>query len=322
LNLSDICIFTRSYRGDIEFLPYLYKSVEKYCSTWGDVVLVVEEDDEDLIKKIIPPWVKLCVEEHFATGSIQHKYSKLTADLYTNKDFIFHIDSDSIFTTHASISDLAIDNKPYLEYSSYEHLLSHQNSPDQIRLLKTYCKDISLRESMPMELKKIGVSDVDHWMRNHYDDWLLNNFEGWFSDWHEDWKNRFGVDLWRAGISNAIGFDVPYEFSRRPEKLYPRSMYSHARHHLESRFNMPVKNFIATRVGRQTNDVSKNDYFSDLNYLGAYLYYFMNEKIEWLNVELKGYSYRKEFVKQFISFDHLSDGVLRPESKKLLDSYF
>jgi hypothetical protein len=322
LNLNDICIFTRSYRGDIEFLPYLYKSIEKYCSNWGDVVLVVEDDDIDLIKKVIPSWVKLCIEEHFTVGSIQHKYSKLTADLHTNKDYIFHIDSDSMFTTHALLSDLALGNKPYLEYSSYEHLLSHQNSPEQIQILKKYCQDISLRESMPNELKNIGVSDVNHWMENHYDDWLSNNFEGWFKDWHEDWKNRFGVDLWKAGISNAIGFDVPFEFSRRPEKLYPAQMYLKARMHLQDRFNMPVKSFIATRVGRQTNGVSKNDYFSDLNYLGAYLYYFMKDEIEWLDIEKKGYSYRKEFVKQFISFDLLSNGALKPEAKSLLDSFF
>jgi hypothetical protein len=322
LNLSDICIFTRSYRGDVEFLPYLYKSIEKYCSAWGDVVLVVEDDDVELIKRVIPSWVKLCAEEHFTNGSIQHKYSKLTAELHTNKDYIFHIDSDSIFTTTASLSDLANESKPYLEYSTYKHLLSHQNSPEQVDLLKKYCQDISLRESMPNELKKIGVIDVDHWMKNHYDNWLSDNFDGWFKDWHEDWKNRFGVDLWKAGISNAIGFDVPYEFSRRPEKLYPASLYSNARKHLEDRFQMPVKDFIATRVGRQTNGVSKNDYFSDLNYLGAYLYYFMNEKIEWVDIELKGYSYRKEFVKQFISFDLLIDGFIRPEARELLDSYF
>ena len=75
-NLNDICIYTRSYIGDVAFLPYLYKSIERYCSGFGDVVLVLEEKDVDLVSPYVPSWVRIVSEESFAPGTIQHKYSK------------------------------------------------------------------------------------------------------------------------------------------------------------------------------------------------------------------------------------------------------
>jgi len=50
MNLNDICILTRTYSGDKELLPFLYKSIDKYCSGWGDVVLVLEKQDLDFVK--------------------------------------------------------------------------------------------------------------------------------------------------------------------------------------------------------------------------------------------------------------------------------
>src|SRR5580692_2721015 len=96
-SLDDICIFTRSYIGDLELAPYLYCSIEKHAPDISDVVLVVEEQDADAFRSIVPGWVKLIAERKFAPGTIQQKYSKLVADTHTSKQFILHIDTDSIF---------------------------------------------------------------------------------------------------------------------------------------------------------------------------------------------------------------------------------
>ncbi len=137
---SDICIYTRTYRGDADFLKFLYKSIAKFCSDWGDVVLVTEKADYSIIKNSVPSWVKVVSEDSFCPGVIQHKYSKLTADLHTDKKYIFHIDSDSIFNKSIDIQDLMHDGKPYLEYASYEHLLFYQNNPNTVDDFRNYCK--------------------------------------------------------------------------------------------------------------------------------------------------------------------------------------
>jgi hypothetical protein len=166
---------------------------------------------------------------------------------------------------------------------------------------------------LPSELNALGVSDSAAWIVEHFDNW----FESWFIDW----KDKYGVDIWRKGTEGAIGRPVEFEFSRRPEKLYPRSLYEKARSRLYEVHGIPTEEFIKTRIGKQTEGTNKDKYFSDLNYLGSILYYFMNNKIEWVDISVLGYEYRACFVKQFISYDMLENGNLKESAIKLLDSY-
>jgi hypothetical protein len=126
MNYSDICVFTRSYKGDIEFIPYLYRSIEKFLNKSIEIVLVVPNADIKLFEEIIPNWVKIFGEENFTNDNIQHKYTKLNADFYTEKKYIFHIDSDSIFTTNLELDYLTLNGKPYLEYATYEHIARYE----------------------------------------------------------------------------------------------------------------------------------------------------------------------------------------------------
>jgi hypothetical protein len=317
LSVTDICIFTRSYYEDRELLSNLYKSIQKFVPNWGDVVLVIEEKDLEAIKPYIPQWVRIEVEESFAPGTIQHKYTKLTADFYTDKKYIFHIDSDSIFIKSPSIDDLFINNKPILEYSSYKYLLDFQNSPENISELKEYCIEVILprllREDLKSNLKIEDVGDVNNWLFENFDTWfkgwIESYFDIWFKDWFTSWKKKFGMDIWREGTEYAIGREVEFEFSRRPEKLYPRELYCLARKILEDLHGISLKEFISSRIGKQEDIVRSELYFSDLNYLGAVLFYYLHDEITWIDVENLGYEYRPRFVEQFISYDVVSGGA-------------
>ena len=306
---KDICIFTRSYAGDKELLPYLYKSIEKFASNWGEVVLVVEDRDFEIIKPYVPHWVRIEVEESFAPGTIQHKYTKLTADFYTDKEFIFHIDSDSIFIDTPTLQDLFSEGKPYLEYAKYSDLLDYQNNDDFLKLMSTYARD----KVLPTELLKMGIQNPQNWITEHFNNW----FKGWF----ELWKENYGITQWRKGTSIAFGSDVMFEFSRRPEKLYPRLVYLLARNHIEKIHAITLKEFIATKIGIQTEGIAPERYFSDLNFIGAILHEYMKDQIEWIDITTAGYEHRKLFVKQFISYDILEKGALKLNSKADLNSF-
>jgi hypothetical protein len=193
------------------------------------------------------------------------------------------------------------DGKPYLEYASYEHLLFYQNDPNTVDDFRNYCK------------LNVAPRDISYKTKEEFAFWLETGFESWFSEYHKNWKEQYGIDVWREGTSFAIGLPVDHEFSRRPEKLYPRDLYAGARMRIESLHGLSVKEFIATRIGRQSLGVDRKSYFSDLNFLGAYLYNFMHEKIEWIDIQEKGYEYRRSFVKQYISYDSLSNGVVKKE---------
>lgn len=305
--LSDVAVYTRSYAGDRKLLPFLYDSIQKHVADAAEVILVIETKDVEAMTPFIPDWVKLVQEETFTAGTIQHKYSKLTADTHTDKDFIFHIDSDSVVTERITPDHLAKNGKPYLEITQYNSLLQHQNSEAFIESLK---HDV-LVNHLPQVLSGIGVKDQEQWKKEH--------FEAWFIEWFEGWRNSFGLDMWKEGTEFALGLPVHYEFSQKPEKLYPREIYSLARQRIEKVHDMSFKDFICTRIGRQAYGANRKDYFSDLNFIGACLYSFMPQQIEWLKTEEVGYDFRLTKIRQLISYDILdAEGNVKESAAEML----
>ena len=309
--VSDICIFTRSYIGDLSLLPELYASIEKNFSQASECILVVEEQDFETISRIVPDWVKLVSERKFAPGTIQHKYSKLTADLHTECEWIFHIDSDTLVLSPIDAEYLLQDGKPIIEVISYDSLKIHQNSPEFQSWLKDYVLKNHLQSDLKIELvkelRKQGVNDIEHWCKDHYDswheDWIRNESEAWFRDWYPSWKYAFGLDVWQEGTSYAFGSQVDLEFSQKPIKLYPRQVYKVCREHVQAVHSMSLADFILTRVGKQSYGVSRSQYFSDLNFIGACLYYYYHDSVHWVRTDVDGFDYRETRFNQRISYD-------------------
>lgn len=290
---SDICIFTRSYIGDASLLPGLYSSIEENFKHVAECILVIEEQDYDDLSKFVPGWVKICTEKKFAPGTIQHKYSKLTADLHTSCDWIFHIDSDTLASSQIDTGYLLRDGKPIIEITSYEQLRTYQEGND----FKSHMSSYVLEHHLPQELHKEGVKDEDSWIREHYSQW--------FDEWFPKWKYTFGLDVWQEGTSYAFGSQIDLEFSQKPIKLYPRQVYPVCREHIQAVHLMNLPDFILTRVGMQSYGISRNQYFSDLNFIGACLYYYFHDSVHWIRTDIDGFDYRDTRFNQRISYDIL-----------------
>ena len=101
---------------------------------------------------------------------------------------------------------------------------------------------------------------------------------------YEELKDT-GVASWQQGMEYTLGHKVPYEFSRSNDHVYPRSVYKPARDYLENRFNTTVVEFLKTRVGKVpkkcTYETGCHRLFSDFNYLGAFMYWNMEEAVSW-----------------------------------------
>jgi len=86
----------RTYRGDFEWLSYCLKSCAKHLTGVRDIVILCSNEDAPLL-------AHLTKERVVATGPdwvdcyLQQQYDKLTADLYTDADFIIHMDSDCVW---------------------------------------------------------------------------------------------------------------------------------------------------------------------------------------------------------------------------------
>jgi hypothetical protein len=324
-SLDEICIHTRSYICDLDLAPYLYRSIERHVADISDVVLVVEEQDVSAFRSIIPGWVRLIAERKFAPGTIQQKYSKLVADTHTSKQFIWHIDTDSIFVRRPEIKDLFLGNKPYAEVIRFEDLLAYQEGPAHTAELKAYILDTGLlKNELRKELVKMGIEDIDGWLAQNYTTWLQDNFEPWFANWFASWKNSWGLDVWRQGTEYAIGDTVDYEFNVTSEKLYPRGVYSICREVLERNHGVGLEDFIKSRVGVQAMDTPRKQYFSDHNFIGAVLHKYMHSSMEWVHVTSKRdedrYAVRRRCIQQFNSYDMVENGKLKDAAREMLEA--
>eukprot|EP00889_Picochlorum_renovo_P005197 jgi/Picre1/32227/NNA_007573.t1 len=91
------------------------------------------------------------------------------------------------------------------------------------------------------------------------------------------------ANIWKNGTSFAIGKQVPFEFSRKNQHLYPIEIYPRLRRFIEQRFGVSIKAFLATRVPTKNDLVedASTKLFSDFNMIGAYLWYYERDLIAW-----------------------------------------
>jgi hypothetical protein len=97
------------------------------------------------------------------------------------------------------------------------------------------------------------------------------------------------LDRWQGGTATALGLpSVEFEFSRSNDHLYPRGLYAATREHLEATHGVPLRTFLAGRLGRLTNAnnaARTRDelprLLSDFNTLGGYAYYRAPHLLAW-----------------------------------------
>jgi hypothetical protein len=91
-------LFIVSYKGDFDWLPYLFKSIDRHCKGFDEAVLALPEQDVPLLKA--PKWLKVVgySDKSFASSFMGHLWAKLSADQFCSGDVVVMLDSDCIFT--------------------------------------------------------------------------------------------------------------------------------------------------------------------------------------------------------------------------------
>lgn len=125
---DDVCVMIRSWRGDVKYAAMAAKSVLKHMPGAADIVLVIPEEDYEIFKHPARrsnshAKVRLVREPRLiADDHVQQKYSKLMADTYCTNAFIFHLDSDMVFSRTVYRKDLFFMGRPIMEYDRYDNL--------------------------------------------------------------------------------------------------------------------------------------------------------------------------------------------------------
>jgi len=101
--ISDL--FLRTYRGDYQWLPYLFRSLNRHASGWRKLIVVVpvgQEADFPVLPELDAP--EFCEAVEFATcpvyanDYIGQQITKLRAWELSDADAIGYLDSDMVFT--------------------------------------------------------------------------------------------------------------------------------------------------------------------------------------------------------------------------------
>lgn len=128
----------------------------------------------------------------------------------------------------------------------------------------------------------------------------LTEIENWFK---EQALKGGNPSLWSKGVGKALGRSIQMEYSRRIEKVYAKDWLLQMRTHIETFHGIPFKDFMAKQKGQKSpNDDSAQLYFSDFNYMGAFLWFFKRNDVHWIDTTLMGFWCRPLCAAQFHSY--------------------
>lgn len=89
--------------------------------------------------------------------------------------------------------------------------------------------------------------------------------------------DKLGKVPWRSGTEFVLGRPVPFEFMRRHPMMYPREVLEEFAEFILKRFGMSVTDFMLENCAKHS--------LSEFNILGAFAYYYMNDRFVWMNTE-------------------------------------
>eukprot|EP00903_Cladosiphon_okamuranus_P008190 g7887.t1 len=123
-----VSVMYRSFSDDAQLFNMSVQSVIEHFPSAHEVVVVVVEDDEALFKQILdehrasaPFPLHLVTEPDMMDDHVQQKYSKLRADLYTEGDFVLHLDSDGVVFEDIAYEHIFHLGKPVLPFRRYRN---------------------------------------------------------------------------------------------------------------------------------------------------------------------------------------------------------
>lgn len=118
-------IVIRSYYRDFRWLRYCLASIDRYCHGFRNVVVVIPQTSLAKWR-----WLGLRADRVVCCPAYRDDYlgqqvTKLFADIYSDADYVCHVDSDCVFQRSTTPGDLADAGRPHVLMEPYARLDSH-----------------------------------------------------------------------------------------------------------------------------------------------------------------------------------------------------
>ncbi len=133
--MTDILIV--NYARDFPYLEWCLRSIQKFARGFHRLLIIVPDRDLTLLKEVlhrVPLFgfsdknepIKFLeiqgIDEWPDKGMLHHMSVIMHADIYSDSDFICHIDSDTIFTAPVTPDTFIKNGKPILQYERFESI--------------------------------------------------------------------------------------------------------------------------------------------------------------------------------------------------------
>lgn len=115
-------ILVRSHARDFPWLEYCLRSVERFCTGFRQVVLVVPRASAPWLPRYRLPADRVELCEDVRDDYLGQQVTKLHADLFSDADLICHLDADCVVDCPLAPADLMLEGRPAIPCTEYRLL--------------------------------------------------------------------------------------------------------------------------------------------------------------------------------------------------------
>lgn len=119
--MKTVDIFIKSYHKDFKLLNYSFISLKRFVTGYNKVILLIPEHEKHLFDtRDLPERTEVHYVKEYGDKYLLQQWFKVSANKYSNADFILFSDSDVIFDHEVNVMDYVSNNTPQILYTHYD----------------------------------------------------------------------------------------------------------------------------------------------------------------------------------------------------------
>lgn len=122
MNLPVMDIFIRTYSEDLKWLTYSLQSINKFCTGFRNIIIVIPEKQKNLLNSFNLTREKIFTCPDYKDDYLGQQITKLHADEYSDADLFLYGDSDTLITKKLKPEYLFREEKPLILKTKYQSL--------------------------------------------------------------------------------------------------------------------------------------------------------------------------------------------------------
>lgn len=165
--------FCRTYHKDADRLHYLLRSIEKFCTGFSGITITTLASSEEKIRPISEefPFSRYIECETTAPHDfIGQQITKMTANYYTDYDYIIYIDSDCVIDKPITPDDFMADGRPIMLMEPYSLFYNKGSNVPWQTVTSKFARrqvDYEFMRTFPLTYPRNFYADFQAWFEKN-----------------------------------------------------------------------------------------------------------------------------------------------------------